>query len=267
MTTMKSYPFEFKALGNGQTGEFEAAFVVFGNVDLMGDRMMPGSLDKSIAEWKAGTDPLPVIWQHDWADPFAHIGTMDPKSLRIADNKLVGKGVIDMTNPFAAQVYNLLKRKAVREFSFSQLITDQRPGKDGANEIWQADLVEMGPALKGINPETELLTVKAQLQAAFQQKAGRVLSAKNEAKLRAAHEAITEVLSLLGEDDPAEKSVAPSELHSSPSEPDGLTTTSEATPAVVEAKAEEPPIAAKAEEPFDPDELLRLQVEIEAAGL
>ena len=263
MTTQKSYPFTFKALGNGQAGEFEAAFAVFGNVDLMGDKMMPGSLDESIATWKSSGYPLPVIWQHDWADPFAHIGTMDPKTLRVEDNRLVGKGVIDMNNPFAAQVYNLMKRGTIKEFSFTQLITDERPGKDGSNEIWKGELVEMGPALKGINQNTELLTIKAQFPEAFSQKAGRVLSAKNEENLRAAHAAITEVLSLLGEDEPAagsgQKSVEPP--------------TAPAEPSAVESKAQEPPTGATAEAVptpgtnFDEDEFLRMQVEIETAAL
>jgi HK97 family phage prohead protease len=252
MTTNMQVPFEFKALGDGNTGEFEASFVVFGNVDLIGDRMMPGSLDASIAKWKAGTDPLPVIWQHDWADPFAHIGTMDPKTLRVVDNKLVGKGVIDVTNPFAAQVYSLMRRKAVREFSFSQLILDERTGKDGANEIWSADLVEMGPALKGINPETELLKVKAQLMDAVTQKSGRVLSAKNETKLREAHAAITEVLALMGDtEDPAEKAVEPPIKE---------------VPVAPALKAQEPPTGVKAEEESAEDEALRMMVEIAVAS-
>ena len=102
----------FKAL-NDETGEFEAVVSVFGNVDLQGDRTMPGAFSKSLDNWKASGDPIPVIWSHDWGDPFAHIGYVSPEDAyevvnedaKAAGSGIMGglfvKGHLDVDKPFA----------------------------------------------------------------------------------------------------------------------------------------------------------------------
>lgn len=180
----KSYEIaSFKALPDEGEGTFEAIVSVFGNVDLQGDRVMPKAFDKSIAKLKQAGDPLPVIWSHDWGDPFAHIGYVDPKDLKEVSGSgripggLLVKGHLDIHKPFAKQVYDLLRERRVKEFSFSYDIPigGERRGKDGANELVEVDLIEVGPTLKGANPATvslgtkssdEIMAVKARLDRA-----------------------------------------------------------------------------------------------------
>ena len=40
-------------------------------------------------------------------------------------------------------------------------MVDSRQADDGANELVALELIEVGPTLKGVNPATQLLTVKA----------------------------------------------------------------------------------------------------------
>jgi HK97 family phage prohead protease len=132
---------------------------VFGNVDSVGDRVVPGAFKASLARWADSRDPIPVIWSHQWDDPEAHIGVVlaaeeRPEGLWI-------KAQLDVDKPFARQVYELLKARRVREFSFAYDVVDSRQAKDGANELTVLDLIETGPTLRGVNPETQLLTVKA----------------------------------------------------------------------------------------------------------
>ena len=158
----------FKALpeSDGDKGHFQALVSVFGNVDVVGDRVLPGAFAKSLTRWQERGDPIPIIWSHEWGNPQAHIGAADPNDVVETEDGLVVKGRLDLDNPFAAQVFRLLKERRVREFSFGYSIEAERPGKDGANELVDLDLIEAGPTLKGANPNTELLAVKSDLEAA-----------------------------------------------------------------------------------------------------
>jgi HK97 family phage prohead protease len=156
----------FKALDDGERGEFEALVSVFHNVDLQGDRVMPGAFKSSILEWRGKGDPVPIVWAHDWANPHAHIGSADANDVEETEAGLKVKGRIDLDNPFAAQVFRLLKERRVREFSFAYDIRKEKRGKDGANELHDLGIIEAGPTLKGANPNTELLSVKSDLEAA-----------------------------------------------------------------------------------------------------
>lgn len=158
----KSVPFEFKSLDDA--GTFEATVAVFGNVDKIGDRIMPGAFAKSLAQWEASGDPLPVIFNHDWASPHAHIGVVE-KAMETQQGLLV-KGRLDIVdNDVARQVHRLMQRRSLKEFSFGYSIPKggEKKAKDGANELLEIDLAEVGPTLKGMNPATELHAVKSAL--------------------------------------------------------------------------------------------------------
>lgn len=168
----------FKALDDEGEGKFEAVVSVFGNVDLQGDRVMPGAFKSSLKRLTAKGDPIPVIWSHDWLNPDAHIGFVEPKDATEvltntkADDKgegitggLLVKGQIDVHKPFAAQVFDLLKSRRVREWSFAYDVLDEQKGKDGANELLDLDLHEVGPCLKGANPETYTVGAKSAAEA------------------------------------------------------------------------------------------------------
>jgi len=159
---------------------------VIGNVDLQGDRVMPHAFDKSKEKWQKSGDPIPVIWSHEWGDPFAHIGWIDPNNIEeigktgALQGGLLVTGHLDVDKPFAKQVYDLLAARRVKEFSFAYDIPagGEKRGKDGANELHELDIIEVGPTLKGANTETALLGVKtrldraARLEHAGEQKAG-----------------------------------------------------------------------------------------------
>lgn len=149
----------FKA-NDANRGEFEALVSVFGNVDYGGDRVVKGAFAKSLARWQEIGDPIPVIWNHMWENPEAHIGKANPGDAVETDDGLLVKGQLDMDNPFAAQVYRLLAERRVKEFSFGYNLLDSKKAKDGALDLTEIELFEVGPTLKGMNPATELLAVK-----------------------------------------------------------------------------------------------------------
>lgn len=148
---------EFKAVGT--LGEFTAIVSVFGNVDFAGDRVMPGAFKASLQRWKSSGDPVPILWSHAWDDPFAHIGFVTDAIETNVGLQITGK--LDVDKPFAKQVFDLLVARRVKEFSFAYDIVREQRASDSANELLELDLIEVGPTLKGCNPETELLATKA----------------------------------------------------------------------------------------------------------
>jgi HK97 family phage prohead protease len=194
----------FKALDEA-TGEFEALFSVFGNVDLGGDRVVKGAFEKTLAKWRESGDPIPVYWNHMWDDPFANIGGIAPEDAKEIDEGLFGRGKVDMDNPLAAQVYRLLKERRVKEFSFGYTVQDSVKADDGALDLLDLDLIEVGPTLKGMNPETQLLAVKAYDQtvgqtkawadACAELKAGARLSKSTRSTLEQARDLLSDLLS------------------------------------------------------------------------
>lgn len=197
---------KFKAAGDAPVGTFEAIVSVFGNVDLGGDRVMPGAFTRTLSAWKESGDRIPVIWSHDWDDPMSHIGYVEDAEER-AEGLWV-KGVLDVeNNPRAAYVARLLKERRVREFSFGYFADDfavvDDPDHGSVRELRSIDLFEVGPTLLGMNPETVLLEAASAVSGS---KAGRVLSSKNEQALAEARNLIDEVLASVRDEKAGAKS-------------------------------------------------------------
>ncbi len=215
---------EFKATTDGpDRGLFAAIVSVFGNVDRTGDRMMKGAFAKSIDRWRKSGKKIPVIFSHEWKDPSAFIGVVDPQHMRETDQGLVVSGRLDIAdNPKAMQVYRKLQDGTLSGWSFGYEVKDERLGKDSARELLEVELFEVGPTLLGANPEAATLAVK---EAAVQEetepepevktvapmltetvtsvvawtpeieaKIGRAMSSKREAELRAIHKRLSEFL-------------------------------------------------------------------------
>lgn len=193
-TLHKSYGARFKTVKDSDgndTGEVTAIVSVFGNVDVVGDRVVKGAFAKTLGEWKESGDPIPMVWSHDWSNPMSHIGEWDSSKAVETDEglELTGKVDLDSDNPIAKQAFHLMKSRRVREFSFAYDVNDEQKAEDGANELLDLGLIEAGPTLKGANSATRLLAAKALVETLEQEsgeKVGRAISAKTEQTLREA---------------------------------------------------------------------------------
>ncbi|MCF7550978.1 HK97 family phage prohead protease [Pseudonocardia sp. WMMC193] len=199
MTVVREFRTQVKAVGDAdglKEGQYRAIVSVFDVEDSWGDVVMPGAFTETLAEWAASGDPLPIIWSHDWRNPFAHLGVVKEAEETEKGLLILGEILDRDTNPTAAHVYGLLKGRRVTQSSFAYDILDSgwatRDG-DEVFELRRLKLHEVGPCLLGVNQETELLDVKARTIAA-QVKAGRVLSQTNYDRLSAARDSISEVL-------------------------------------------------------------------------
>ncbi|WP_067171176.1 HK97 family phage prohead protease [Microtetraspora niveoalba] len=196
----KECPARIKAAGTADglaEGQFVALVSVFGNIDSVGDVVVPGAFADDLARWVAKGDPIPVIWSHDWRDPFSHIGTV-LEAEETVDGLVVKAQIEDLdTNAKAAQVYRLLKGRRVTQFSFAYDIDEGAwvDAKEGRSyyELRKLRLHEVGPCLVGANQETELLAAKAATLAEAV-KGGRTLADAHYERLARARDAITGVL-------------------------------------------------------------------------
>lgn len=164
----KTHPVrEIKAITEGdEAGTVEALVSVFGNVDDFGDRMIKGAFKRTLEE-----RGLPYfVWAHEWNTvPIGVVQSAEEtdEGLKLKARLFVGEGE---DHPIARQVYTAMKaldgqgKPALREFSFGfQTKSSRMVEEDGAEirEITDVDLFEAGPCLVGVNPETQVLAVKA----------------------------------------------------------------------------------------------------------
>lgn len=247
----KAAPVLVKAVGPDDAlgdGVFEAIVSVFGNVDSYGDRVVEGAFADDLKAWAASGSPIPCYWSHRMDDPDYNLGyVLEAKELSPGDPllpaelaELGGLWVrvqLDLDSPKAAQVYRLLKGRRVTQFSFAYDVLESawvkdESGGDSVYELRKLHIYEVGPTPIGANQETELLTVKTLAEhaarAAADVKAGRAISAKNEATLRAAKDAIAEavsqidaVLSVLDSADETDDSKATAPAEPVDPKPDG----------------------------------------------
>ncbi|MGH2966321.1 MAG: HK97 family phage prohead protease [Solirubrobacterales bacterium] len=145
-------------------GSFTALASVFGNVDAVGDRVMPGAFSETLRNWRASGREIPVIFSHQKNDLSAYIGSADPNEVRETPRGLEVAGKLDVaTNPTAKQVALLLKRGNLNGWSFAYTVPrgGETIAEDGANELHRVDLKEVGPTLQGANAEARTLAIKS----------------------------------------------------------------------------------------------------------
>jgi HK97 family phage prohead protease len=121
------------------------------------------------------------MYQHAWGEPpIGHV----LEASEDGDGLVVRATLYHDDDPLAAKVLRGLRKKSLSEFSFAFEVKQAAlvfEGDEVVRELRTVDLIECGPCLRGVNPETELLAVKSRL---LGRKSGRALSAKTLEKLR-----------------------------------------------------------------------------------
>ena len=193
-------------------GQFTAYASVFGVKDEVGDVVFPGAFAKSLARWGESGYPIPLLFGHQMDDPDMNIGHV--ADALEDDHGLLVTGALDLANPKSTQVYRMIKGRRINQMSYAYDIieggievrpkADAGDGEPEGEEFYalrEIKLYEISVVTIGANQETEILAVKQAAGAAKRAlellKAGRVLSAKNEAELRGAYDSIGRVLSAL----------------------------------------------------------------------
>lgn len=138
--------------GNSQDkGIIEAYVSIFDNVDLGGDKIIKGAFAESLKT------KLPKgVWMHKWEEPIAK--TLEARE---DDNGLYIKGKLVLGVQRAKEAYELLKEGVVDEFSIGYRVLDDEWDENGNRILKKLRIYEWSPVLVGMNPETELISVKS----------------------------------------------------------------------------------------------------------
>jgi HK97 family phage prohead protease len=158
---------EFKAMTTvapGEKGQFSARVAVTGNVDRFNDRILPGAFTKTIADWAASGNAIPVLYAHNWSTTDGLLGRV----LNAYEDQdgLVIDGQLNLKSAAGRNVYDALQDRFLTQFSFAFEARDYRFVQEGGREIRElaaVDLFEVGPCVVGANPDTELLGIKSRL--------------------------------------------------------------------------------------------------------
>lgn len=199
--------------------------------DSYGDVVAKGAFAEGIEYRRTNGISLPGLFGHNMYDPDYFIaGATEEEE---DDHGWKVRGIFDLEDgqTKARKVYNLVKSGRLRELSFAFHTLDERSitldGGQKVNELLRLDVHEFSFVPIGANRDTSVVAVKSAADALLRTlhidmggvdlKAGRVLSAKNESALRAAHEAIGAVLDALPtEDSPKAGNAAPAHKDDEP---------------------------------------------------
>jgi len=143
---------DFKVVDD-EKGIIEAYVSIFNNIDFGGDKIIPGAFSDSISR------KLPKgVWSHNWDQPIAKTleAREDQKGLYI-------KGQFNLDTQRGKEAYSDLKFGTIDEFSIGFRVQEYSYEKIDDDEIRvlkKIKLYEWSPVLAGMNPDTELVSVK-----------------------------------------------------------------------------------------------------------
>ena len=142
---------DVKAAESGAHAPFTGYASTFNNVDLVGDRIMPGAFSKSLRR------RVPLLWQHDMRDPIGRIIKM-----REDDHGLLVEGRLNIRTSRGADVYELLRAGDIDSMSIGFVIPEDgsRMSSRGIREITEVDLVEVSLVTLPANPKATVDDVK-----------------------------------------------------------------------------------------------------------
>ena len=139
-------------------GEFIGYASTFGNVDLVGDRVMPGAFAKSIDAIGSG-DVLPVLWEHVKNDPRMQVGEI--KSARETDEGLEIHVALDLDTETGRAAYKSVKARRSKALSIGYSVIDQQKSAEGVNELKSLNLMEVSIVSSPANPAALIGEVKS----------------------------------------------------------------------------------------------------------
>jgi len=146
------------------TGEVEFYAAIFGNVDKVSDRILPGAFTRSLEAWTRSGNPIPMVYSHKWDSVPDIVGWADPKRCVQDGRGLLIRGHLDIDiNPNAKLLWHHMDRRIINDASFAFEVPPggEKRAKDGANNLIDLDILEVGPTLAGCNPLTEVVSTKS----------------------------------------------------------------------------------------------------------
>jgi uncharacterized protein len=144
-------PFEIKAIAD--TGEIAGVLAGFGDVDIGGDKLLPGCLTKSLA---GRTAPLPMLLHHDHRRPIGVWREWQDN----ADGLFV-KGTLTLASRDAQEAHALAKDGALTGLSIGWKPKVHGYDAKGARVVAEAELFEGSLVTFPMNDRTRVTAIKS----------------------------------------------------------------------------------------------------------
>ena len=141
---------------DAKAGELEAYVTTFKNVDVVGDVIAPGALDKFIKRFTENKQTLPMLWSHKQDEP---IGVWT--EFKADSRGVIGKGEIFTDVTRGNDVRNLIKRGAVGSVSIGFRAKEYDNIEGGGRLFKEIELFETSVVLTPANPKALITQVKA----------------------------------------------------------------------------------------------------------
>lgn len=152
--TLTNSTFELKAASDGS---FEGYASVFGETDSYGEATDPGSFVDSLASIKASGRPLPLLWQHNPANPIGTFNALaeDSKGLHVK-----GRLLLDVQQ--AREAKTLIDARAVSGLSIGYMVRGDRIDKaTGVRHLTNVDLQEISAVTFPAGPGARITSIKS----------------------------------------------------------------------------------------------------------
>lgn len=158
-----------KSVGE-EDGVFEGYLSTYGNTDRDGDIINKGAFDNSLAK----KTTVPMCFNHDWNKV---VGKMELSS---DDKGLKAKGTLNLADPEAQNIHNLMKMGALDSMSIGMMVKDYEP-IDAKQPYWQwnikeAEVWEGSIVTIPANEQATIDKVKNAKQAEFNEKKNKLVS-------------------------------------------------------------------------------------------
>lgn len=221
--------FEVKAADDAQDGG-KGRFSGYASTwdqDLYGDVIVKGAFADTLADDFGGTGAgIPIHFEHESGSPFDIVGV---STRAVEDEKgLWLEGELDLSTPEGERTYDLMRRGLIHQMSIgfipgetSWVTPEGKSVYEGYREIRSLKLFEVSVVQVAANQACEVAEVKSAATAMVEGKAGRAISAANEEKIRAAYDALGEILDSLDGGTPADDSEDDEDADGSADESDG----------------------------------------------
>lgn len=157
-----SAPMAFIKAAPDETGKFEGYGSVFNNVDLYGEKVVPGAFIDSLVARKrpGGGTKIRMFWSHDPAQPIGKWldAAEDSKGLFMA-------GQLNLDVQRAKEIHSLMKDEAIDGLSIGYRVQEADFADDGVLVLKKLDLLEVSVVSIPANPKATIDEVKSQQNA------------------------------------------------------------------------------------------------------
>ncbi len=129
----------------------------YGNIDRVGDAVMPGAFAKTLDRYKKENRPIRMYYQHDDKEL---IGAFYPSQMREDAKGLYVEGELNLEVQRGREVYALAKQGVLSDMSIGYSIRDFDI-KNGIRQLKDIELWEISIVSEPANPEAKISQVKS----------------------------------------------------------------------------------------------------------